>query len=508
MTFWSDVRGNTAAILAICLLPMLAIAGGAIDLTRHRTATVETQAALDAALLYIAHETGKRPDPILEREAEGVFLSEMEGRHINVHDFTFARDGEIMRASVDADISTTLLGLIGVNRLAILRNAEVRFSERKFELALALDTTGSMRGDKMDKLKDASTLLVNKLSASTAKLENRKFSLIPFATWVNVGPDMRTENWIDKSGQSSVSASNLLPNTNRTALYAKLGEAWPGCVEARAYPYDTDDTTPHPGDKETLFTPSFYPDEPDDRRSYANDYLNDGIWSWNPMTLIANVAKYGLGAGGRLPDEAVGKKSNYRYYSDVDTPIGPGFNCSTRPVTPLTTNARTITDEIGLLEAEGSTNITEGLAWAWRTLSPGRPFTEGAPYTDKSTEKIIVLLTDGNNHVSRRSDARGSDYSAYGYIANGRMNLAVGASQRDIWNEMDKRTLETCQNAKSAGIIVYTIRLELSGDPRSENLLRECATSPSHYLDVPDADELEAAFNDIADDILDLYLSR
>lgn len=508
MSLTKNTNGNTAIIFAVCLLPMLIVAGGALDMMRHRTATIETQAAVDAALLYVAHESGKRPDVELEAEARRLFENEMSGRNVDVEDFKIIREGETLRADVKGAIKTTLLSLAGIGELAIRRNAEVSFSERKFEMALALDTTGSMSGDKIAKMIDAATLLVNKISSSTSSTANRKFSVVPFATWVNVDPDNWNKSWIDKSGRSSVSATNLLPNVSRTALYKVLGETWPGCVEARAHPYDTNDTTPKTSDAETLFTPSFYPDEPDDRRSYANDYLSDGIWSWNPMSLIANVAKYGLSLNGDLPGRGPRTKSNYRYYSDVYTPIGPGFNCATRPITPLTTDAAKVKSEISKLHAEGSTNITEGAAWAWRTLSPDAPFTEGAPYSDRSVEKIMILLTDGNNHISKRSDARGSDYSAYGYLANGRLGLSSSASQSDIWTEMDKRTLEVCTNAKKAGITIYTIRLDLAGDTRSEALLKACATSAEYYLDVPDSNQLEAAFNDIADDILDLYLSR
>ncbi|WP_169711797.1 TadE/TadG family type IV pilus assembly protein [Henriciella litoralis] len=508
MNLWRDVRGNTAMIFALCLLPILALAGGAIDMTRQRTASVEAQSALDAALLYVAHESGELSDTQLKETAERLFLEEMKGRNLVIEKFQLNRDGDNLTANVDAHIPTTLLGLIGIGELNVARTSEVRYSERTFEIALSLDTTGSMEGDKLKRLQSASKLLVDKIDAGTSKTQNRKFAVVPFTTWVNVGPTKWKKNWIDKNGKSDVSATNLLPNVSRTALYDVLGEAWPGCVEARTYPYDVDDTRPSRSDAETLFTPSFYPDEPDDRRSYGNDYLYDGTGSGGVLGRIGNVVKYGLNPiTGQLNNRRISKKSNYRFFSDVDTPIGPGFNCATRPITPLTENLALVRSEIDALKAEGSTNITEGVAWGWRVLSPSIPFGQGAPYSDKSVDKILILLTDGNNHISKRYDGRGSDYSAYGYLANGRLGLSTGASQQDIWQEMDKRTLEACTNAKRDGLIVYTIRLELADD-RSDKLLKACATGPEYYLDVPDARQLDAAFSSIADDILQLYLAR
>lgn len=531
MNFWHDRRGNVAMILALCLIPLLAIAGGAIDMTRQRSATVEAQAALDAAILYVAHNMDDRSESQLQAEAEKVFLEQMKGRPVTLTDFKLVREGDDLTATADGYIDSTLLGLVGISQLRISRESKVRYSERKFEIALALDTTGSMTGDKLARLKSASKLLVDKIEAGTSKVDNRKFALVPFSTWVNVGPDKWNANWIDKDGRSDVSASNLLPRTSRTKLYDALGAIWPGCVEAREYPLDVQDTVPRKRQPETLFSPSFYPDEPDDRRFYSNDYLEDGTSSWNSMTVIDDVSKYGPGIadassgpvgpktnnGGRIDVNVAGtkvslvsnakKKSNYRYFSDVNTPVGPGYNCATRPIVPLTTNTSLIKSEIDKLSAEGNTNISEGVAWGWRVLSPEKPFRQGRPYEEYGVDKVLVVLSDGNNHVSARSDARGSDYSAYGYAANGRMNISLHPNQTEIWDEMDKRTLEACTNAKKAGLIVYTIRLELK-DKRSDGVLSQCASSPEYYLDVPDAKQLDDAFGKIADDILQLYLAK
>ena len=517
MRFWSDQRGNTAMIFAICVIPLLAIAGGAIDMTRHRTASVETQAALDAALLHVAHDLGERDIEVLKLEARAVVDKQMRGRGVTIRDFEIVQNGDDITATVDGDIETTLMSLAGVTKLDVSRVSQVRHSERKFEIAIAFDTTGSMRGDKIVQARAAAKLLVDKIDAATSRNSSRRFALVPFTTWVNVGPENFGQDWIDQDGRSDVSATNLLPRTSRVALYEALGTIWPGCVEAREYPLDVDDTRPERRHPETLFTPSFYPDEPDDRRRYANDYLEDGRWSWNPMSLIGDVSKYGmaifrastngLNNGVGLQRRAPDLKRTYRFYSDVTTPVGPGFNCAPRPIVPLTHDADLIKAEIDLLEAEGSTNLSEGVAWGWRVLSPGAPFTQGGSYDDRSIDKVMVLLSDGNNHISARSDMRGSDYSAYGYAANGRMGVSSRPSQGEIWTEMDRRTLEACSNAKAAGVIIYTVRLELN-DSRSDSVLSACATSIEHYLDVPEASQLGEAFSRIADDVLQLYLAK
>ena len=87
------------------------------------------------------------------------------------------------------------------------------------------------------------------------------------------------------------------------------------------------------------------------------------------------------------------------------------------------------------------------------------------------------------------------------------MGVPSRPSQDAIWTEMDKRTLEACSNAKAAGVVIYTVRLELT-DERSDGVLKACATSPEHYMDVPDAAQLGEAFSRIAEDVLQLYLAK
>ena len=54
----------------------------------------------------------------------------------------------------------------------------------------------------------------------------------------------------------------------------------------------------------------------------------------------------------------------------------------------------------------GNTNVPEGMAWGWRTVSSNAPFTDGRPNTEKGNDKVVIVLTDGANTYSAVSDAR------------------------------------------------------------------------------------------------------
>lgn len=441
------------------------------------------------------------------------FKAQLSGDKMDIQYAIVWRDGETLNAVMSGHVDTRLLGLIGVKKLKVSRSSQIRYSDRDAEVALVLDITGSMAGDKLDMMKSSAKTLLDRIDGmndmSSAK-DRYKVSLVPFSTYVNVGPSNKSQTWMDRQGRSDVNADNLADKVDRIDLIEHLGKDWTGCVQARQYPHDVEDTKPKTSDPKTLFAPMFHPDEPDNQTLYANTYVDDVPTLGTLMTDIGNLEKYGITAG----DEArpanwtgVTTQAAYTFYSDQTEDPGPDLFCPTQAIVPLTKDTYKVAQAINKLEVGGSTNITEGLAWGWRTLSPEEPFKGAGSYDSDKREKIAILLSDGNNFMHMRADERGSEFSAYGYLSNGRLNLPTGATNDDIAKELDRRTSEVCTNMKAAGIEIYTIRLELD-DKRSETLLRDCASSAENYLNVPDASQLDQAFDELGERISHLYLSK
>jgi hypothetical protein len=76
--------------------------------------------------------------------------------------------------------------------------------------------------------------------------------------------------------------------------------------------------------------------------------------------------------------------------------------CSTTPITPLTdvttaAGLKTIKDAINDMIALGATDIPEGAAWGWRTVTSTAPFTQARPETERGNDKVVIVLTDGFN---------------------------------------------------------------------------------------------------------------
>ena len=188
--------------------------------------------------------------------------------------------------------------------------------------------------------------------------------------------------------------------------------------------------------------------------------------------------------------------------AEIDGGKGPNRGCDMQPITPLTNDYNLIKSKVNQLQAAGTTNIMEGVAWGHRVLSPGEPFTEGAT-PDKVVRKILIVLTDGANNFGNNSTALGSEYSSFGYLVDGRLVEGGSSSTTDAMNE---RTLAACTAAKNAGIELYTIRLE-EPDVKTGTMLQQCATDAEHYFDAPSRSQLDDVFQQIKERIIVLRLA-
>jgi Flp pilus assembly protein TadG len=187
---------------------------------------------------------------------------------------------------------------------------------------------------------------------------------------------------------------------------------------------------------------------------------------------------------------------------------GPNFLCTTKPILSLSTDKATVKARIAEMGAKGMTSIGEGAAWGWRTLSPGSPFTEGRPYGAEENQKVLVLMTDGQNTNTPNSKFLKSQYGAFGYVARGQLGT-TSTNSSTLTAAMDARTLQICNNIKAAGIIVYTVAFQIPSDEADAlTLLQNCATDSDKYFAPNTESDLLNAFNAIGKDISMLRISQ
>jgi hypothetical protein len=65
----------------------------------------------------------------------------------------------------------------------------------------------------------------------------------------------------------------------------------------------------------------------------------------------------------------------------------------------------------------------------------------------------------------------------------------------------------TCDNAKAAGMTLYTIQVNTSGDPTS-TLLKNCASDPSKFFLLTSASQMVATFQQIGINLSNLRIAN
>ncbi|MBO6724765.1 MAG: hypothetical protein JJ911_03770 [Rhizobiaceae bacterium] len=314
-----------------------------------------------------------------------------------------------------------------------------------------------------------------------------------------------TVKWVCTSWYYSSCSYQTVPVYDSVPSYGPYA-SWQGCVEARPHPYNISDAPPVSSTPATLFVPMFAPDETDRRDSYNRRAEND--W-WDDLTSST--------------DSAYRQKYMLKYFepaaygtSLAASGRGPNASCTTKAITPLsdvtTHSGKTaVTDAIDAMTSNGATNVPEGMAWGWRAVSSGAPFTEGRLDSENGNDKVVIVLTDGQNTYYTPGSLGYNDlasnrsiYSSYGYSGKGyngtsttRLFMgtspAVGKSDYSNGNYTDalnEQFAALCDNAKSNRIIVMTVSLDLSWTKTEEKAqieaLKTCASESRYRKDPSD----------------------
>jgi Flp pilus assembly protein TadG len=536
--FAGDRGGNFALMSAVLATPLLLGVGMALDYSTITRTRSDLQNSLDAAVLSIARE-GKNISDERANEIARRFLR--ENSSFDVTNVKVAHDGTAFSVGGTTNAPIAFGGLFGYAGWPVAAVSSADIAYASYEVGLVLDTTGSMAGGKLAAMKDAVNGLIDDMSSQVDNPDKLKFALVPFSSFVNVGPgygpsfdgngkqiDGTGAAWLDLEGASPLKQSELGAGASRFQLNANLGQTWSGCVETREQAgkdYDISDAPADPAKPETLFVPAFAVDEPDSG-GFLNSYIRSDAAPNDPSTAqkIKRWNKYGVRTdpagnplNGGLLDVVWALLNGLLFGGQTTIPIsthaingygqtGPGFGCVSQPLTTLSNDYPALKAKVNGLRAAGNTNIMEGVAWGMRVLSPGEPFSQGGdPRTTPNLEKILIVLTDGSNVLGNTGNSLGSTYSSLGYLVDGRLGITAGGSS-STGSRMNERTLAACTAAKEQGMEVYTIRLE-EPNVATGSLLKDCASTPENYFDVPSRSQLSAAFGKIREQIARVRIS-
>jgi Flp pilus assembly protein TadG len=241
---WRNEAGNVAMMFGLAIIPILGLAGGAVDLSRRASVEGQLQASADVAALAAARaiQSGQYSsgDDWEERRAaaaatgarmfETNFAARVEGispdPDVDVGQFKVS-------VAADVDVPTSLLTVLGIRSFKAKAFAEVAIpSAVQIEIALVLDYSGSMQeNDKYVRMTSAAQEFIDKIA--TERRTTTKVGIVPFSEYVLAtvhGRDVRGTPLADSG--DSVTACLL----NRDHPYSANGETPYPAVEASRWP--------------------------------------------------------------------------------------------------------------------------------------------------------------------------------------------------------------------------------------------------------------------------------
>lgn len=463
-------EGSVAAIFALSLLPLMAVAGFAIDFSRINSAKVQLRAALDNAVLAAANLNTEDPDGLVEEWV----ISQMQVNGYDTSNITIAAEiasepkFRAVSASATLDLPSVIMQLFGTPSTRILVEASAIQEQSEVEISLVLDISSSMRGSKLAALKPAASEFVDTMLEGLAA-NSTSINLVPYGGSVNIGDSLFNQFAVSASDDPTI----LDPSEEDYDLGRDLDENAfrfsdsETCLEVRAEDYNTDRISSHSRGQ----VPSFW------------QWWN--VHSWCPQD-----------------ESAVFLNSN---------------------------SAEALKNRIDGMVLSDGTGMDIGAMWGLKFLSPSHRGDLGGDFAQRplafdaeGVSKFMVIMTDGNitkqnrpidasigNVHTNRNNRRPNQNSRRqnGNSANLQVSVERGnANARSSQDNAVGRFKRVCETAKGEGITVFTIGFQISRNSVADKILEECASSERTYFLVEDS-ELQSVFGAIASQIRQLRIA-
>jgi Flp pilus assembly protein TadG len=461
--FLKNTSGNMAIMFSLAAIPILISAGVAVDSVRRNSANAALQAATDAAALAAVSGKKARLNNHKIEEAVQSYLASNNADStvvaVSVKDYGFDHDNKVYHVKMTGKIKSMFMGMVGYPTMDIGAYSEVDIGSSALEVALVLDTTGSMNQQgRLDGLKVAAKDLVQQLFQDSDPSSYLKVGVVPFSNYVNVGLNNRNKTWLNVPADFTdpQSCGNTYPNATYGNCHM-VTSTWQSCSGGG-------DGVPPTCTTQTGSSNQC------DVISYGNAVQQ--CWPGAQHTW------HGL-VGSRSSDDDISGLEKYPGLMDMSGP---------NQITDLTNNQGQVISAIETLAANGETYIPSGLLWGWNLLDSNEPYSSAktkASMAASNGVKAIVLMTDGDNTKSLSGiQHEGTDAAA-----------------------ADAKTAQICSKIKADGITVYTIAFKVS-KASSLQLLKNCATDSSYAFDAQDNNALQTVFNQIAGSLATLRLTK
>lgn len=266
-----DQRGNTLAMIAVALIPLMGIVGSAVDTARLYVVKVRLQQACDAGVLagrkFMATSGSTTLDANATTQARNFFNNNFKAGLFASSTVSFTpsktADNQVAGAA-NVTVPMTLTSMMGFGASTVSVTCEARYDVADVDIMFVLDTTGSMAYAATDtnmsgqsvssytrsdgttgyytaeksnaRIKALRTAVLNfydTLAASADSTTKIRYGFVPYTSTVNVGKiipssyilngtyNYSTRVPIDKTSGSATDASTTW--TNQANCNAKAG---------------------------------------------------------------------------------------------------------------------------------------------------------------------------------------------------------------------------------------------------------------------------------------------
>jgi Flp pilus assembly protein TadG len=539
-----DRRGSLATFIAASIVPLVAFGGLAVDTGRGYLMKSRLSYALDAAGLAAGRVM--YDETLRDEMAQKFFAANFPDNYMNasVSGPTVIYDDTANTIQLDAvaTMGTSLMSVLGLANMNVAGSSTVKLSSVNIEVAVVLDVTGSMSGQKIEDLKTAAKDLVDIIVQDQQEPHYSKVALVPYSVGVNVG------SYADQI-RGPAGAKNIT-NATRTDPVVITAPNHGFANGDKVFIADVNGMYQvNSVESETHYTVANKTTDTFQLRDATNSYDIDGD-SFNSYTSGGTVGKVCTTPGCEYfrfePDDddeipwsgngkrihrtstCVSERTGTHAYDDVAPstayvahnytnypysllePWHSGYNnpCLDNEIVPLTSDKVLLTEKIDEFSATGSTAGQIGVAWGWYMVSPNFGYlwpadSQPAAYGEEELQKAVVIMTDGEfntiyaDGVIAQNSGSGSGGRDYKINKNG-----------DNGADAFQQAQQLCSAMKANQIEVYTIGFDIGGSTTIENFLNDCATDIEHAFIAEDGDQLKQVFRAIALNISRLRLAK
>lgn len=245
---FADVRGNVAMIFALSMPVLILLTVGGVDIHRVSTVRVNLQDALDAAALAAARSPHADDENInrvglaaLRANLQAypdVSLVEGSTRFVLTDEQVVRAEATVSVKTLVANIFLPPYGRFLDDYLPVGASSEVNRSSKNLEVALVLDVTGSMRGQRLTDLKAASRQLVDIVVQPLQTPFYSKMAIVPYSAGVTLG-DYADAARGAPTGSTSITGAAWTTGTAKNIT--GVTRANPGVVTSNGHGFVTGD---------------------------------------------------------------------------------------------------------------------------------------------------------------------------------------------------------------------------------------------------------------------------